>query len=98
MNILEEGTWQDAVYRNRRCRIEIDNVIARTPSHPECGPLVDYGDGLLFRVSWGDENLIIDPTDDDLECAEPMYERRLPGVRIDEDGTGYVVVEPDGQA
>lgn len=91
---MDEETWQDAVYRNRRCRIEIDDLIARTPSHPEYGPRVDYGDGLLFRVRWGDENLIIDPTDDDWEDASPMLDR-LPGVRLDGDGTGYLIVSPE---
>lgn len=74
---------QNAVYRNRQA-----HLIDETTTDANVGPRIDFGDGLLFRVNWGDPRLIVDPTDDQWFGASPLL-APLPLDRIitDMDGT-----------
>lgn len=82
MSKWDDAYWQNAVYRGRRCRIDGDDL--------NFGPRVDFGDGLIFKIGWGDPDLIVDPSDCEWENAEPML-APLPGVTIDEEtGDGWL--------
>lgn len=73
----------DAIYRNRR----VARLINETSDDMNIGPRIDWGDGLVFRVNWGDPSLIVEPDDSEWESAAPMIQHRLPGIVELPDGT-----------
>jgi hypothetical protein len=71
----------DAVYRGRRARVVGDYA---PKGEGWVGPLLDYGDGLVFGVLFSDPNLEIEPSDldgeDDMESFDSVWADAAPAL------------------